>query len=188
MKPATFLRQAVFALSMVLLVGCAGKPVEAPLPELSELPERETQMQRLTFLHQDQRHEMVGVLRHDENALRLALLSPQGQRLLTLVHDQSGSRFLDDAAFDPPFSAEWLASRISWSLWPRTSLVQAFGPSGWTLTDTEEGHTIRYHKRVIARISDDGECRMIEDLEADYRLYIAPIDNLQQKAASCPAD
>lgn len=184
-----FLRHALLTAALALLVGCAGQPVDAPLPEPAALPDLGMQMQRLTFDHQDQRHELIGVLRHDERALRLVLLSPQGQRLLTLEHDEQGARFLADTSFDPAFSAGWLASRLAWSLWPSSSLTQAFDGSDWSLLEDRKKRTIRYQRRVIAHITGSAECRIIDDFEGEYRLYIAPLDDATDRtAATCPAD
>lgn len=171
-----------------LLAGCAGQQViTTPLPKLSELPEIGTQRQRLTFHHQGRQHQLIGILQHDQ-ALRLVMLNAQGQRLLTLVHDDDGSRFLHDT-LEPPFSAEWLASRLSWSLWPASALSHAFSTNAWSLSEDHQGRTIRYATRVIARISGDAQCRLIEDFEADYRLYIAPLDDDSDRIASpCPAN
>lgn len=182
-------RLVLLIAALLVLGGCAGRPTNAPIPALAMLPEMVTQQQKLTFEYQQERHVLIGVLRQDSQALRLALLSPQGQRLLTLVHDDKGSRFLSDASFDPPFTAEWLASRLSWSLWPASALSQAFDEEHWSLEETSDGRTIRYRERTIARITGDADCQRIEDLEADYRLYIAPIgDNTDPMTASCPAN
>ncbi|MCW4153177.1 DUF3261 domain-containing protein [Halomonas sp. 18H] len=147
-----------------------------------------THQQKLTFEHQQEQRVLIGILRQDSQSLRLALLSPQGQRLLTLVHDDRGSRFLSDASFDPPFTAEWLASRLSWSLWPASALTQAFNEEPWSLEETSAGRTVRYRERTIARITGDADCRRIDDLEADYRLYIAPLDDTDSMATPCPAN
>ncbi|MGR2739523.1 DUF3261 domain-containing protein [Billgrantia sp. Q4P2] len=185
----SILYRAPLIAALALLVGCAGRPVDAPPPELAALSEMGTRMQRLTFLQQDQRHELIGVLRHDERSLRLALLSPQGQRLLTLVQDDQGARFLADASFDPPFSAEWLASRLAWSLWPSPALTQAFGGTGWSLAEDGKERTIRYRNQTIAHVIGSAECRIIDDFEGDYRLYIAPLDDATERTATtCPAD
>lgn len=169
--------------ALLVLAGCAGQPV-ATVPSLATLPEMETQRQRLTFEHDDQRHEMIGILRHDDKALRLAILSPQGQRLLTLIHDDSGSRFLQDAAFEPPFTAEWLASRLSWNLWPAPAIDQAFESNAWSLQEDEAGRTIRYRQRVVARISGNPACTLIDDVEAGYRLYIMPLSDSDSNSNS----
>lgn len=174
--------------TLLILGGCAGRPANAPIPALAMLPEMASQQQKLTFEHEQERRVLIGILRQDSQSLRLALLSPQGQRLLTLVHDDQGSRFLSDASFDPPFTAEWLASRLSWSLWPAPALTQAFNEEPWSLEETSAGRTVRYRERTIARITGDADCRRIDDLEADYRLYIAPLDDTDPMAAPCPAN
>ncbi|KPQ22674.1 DUF3261 domain-containing protein [Halomonas sp. HL-93] len=175
--------------ALFLLIGCAGRPANAPIPALERLPERESQKQKLTFEHDGERQVLIGALRQDGQSVRLALLSPQGQRLLTLVHDDTGSRFLSDKSFDPPFTAEWLASRLSWSLWPASALSQAFEEEPWSLEEERGERTVRYRDRLIARITGDTECRLIEDLEADYRLYIAPLaDDADPMDAPCPAN
>lgn len=188
MTLSRFVYQAGLFIALFVLAGCAG-PSVATVPSLTTLPEMQTQRQRLTFEHDDQRHEMIGVLRHDDKALRLAILSPQGQRLLTLIHDDSGSRFLQDAAFEPPFTAEWLASRLSWNLWPAPAINQAFESNAWSLQEDETGRTIRYRQRVVARISGNPACALIDDVEAGYRLYIMPLSNsdsdTDQTAAPC---
>ncbi|MFC3284905.1 DUF3261 domain-containing protein [Litchfieldella rifensis] len=182
-----FLRHALLAAILALLFGCAGRPIDAPSPELSALPKAGPLTQRLTFTHQDQRHELLGVLRHDERSLRLVLLSPQGQRLLTLVRDARGARFLGGAEFEPPISAEWLANRLAWSLWPSSALIQAFDGSDWSLVEDRQGRTIHYRNRPIVRITGSAECRIIDDIEGGYRLRIAPLDDDTDRTAdACP--
>ncbi|CAM3599114.1 DUF3261 domain-containing protein [Halomonas sp. FME1] len=176
--------QTGLLIALFLLLGCAGQPM-AGVPSLATLPAMETQRQRLTFEHNNQRHEMIGILRHDEKTLRLVILSPQGQRLLTLIHDDNGSRFQHDAAFEPPFTAEWLASRLSWNLWPAPAIEQTFLSNAWSMQEDETGRTIRYRQRVIARISGNSACALIDDVEADYRLYIMPLSDTDQAAAPC---
>lgn len=174
-------------LSALLLVGCAGQPAVAPLPAPMTLPGADTQQQRLTFEHQQQRHELIGVLRHDGHSLRLIMLSPQGQRLLTLQHDESGARFIGDTTFDPGFSASWLASRLTWSLWPSPALQQSFAGSQWTLSEAGNRRTIRYRNRVIAYVDRSADCFAIDDIEGGYRLLIASLDDSATRTtATCP--
>lgn len=189
MTVARLVIRSLLAGCLVLSTGCATRAVHAPLPALSTLPAADARTQRLTFIHQDERHELLGVLRHDESGLQLALLSPQGQRLLTLVHDARGPRFLPGARFEPPFTAEWLASRLAWSLWPAPALEQAFGDSGWTLRDDANGRIVEYRGRTMARIMGSSECRIIDDIEGGYRLRVATLgDDSNRTEAACPTD
>ncbi|MGO2503800.1 MAG: hypothetical protein ACTH7C_11750, partial [Cobetia marina] len=84
---------------------------ESPMPALTSLQESSTQ--RLILRVERNKSEasenraaadaaedeardlppLIGVLRQSPEAMRLVLLSVQGQRLLTLVNDADGSRF-----------------------------------------------------------------------------------------------
>lgn len=180
---------AFLSICLALLSGCTTRPAQAPLPDLSALPTAEARTQRLTFDHDGQRHQLLGVLRHDNRELQLALLSPQGQRLLTLVQDAQGARFRPGAAIEAPFTAEWLANRLAWSLWPSPALERAFADSGWTLREDAEARIVAYRGRPMARITGSPECRIIEDIEGGYRLQIASLgDDTDRTDAACPSN
>jgi hypothetical protein len=175
----------------VLLAGCALTPPGAPQPALAQLPAIESQVQRLTFVTGERQQVLLGVLRHQDKTLRLALLSPQGQRLLTLVQDDQGARFLPEANIEPPFSADWLTSRLSWNLWPADALREAFAGSHWRLAESNDERRIYRGSVLVARLSsaglsDENNCRIIHDLESDYRLYIATIDDTFDDNARAP--
>ncbi|MDN6298200.1 MAG: DUF3261 domain-containing protein [Halomonas sp.] len=166
-----------FALAGTLLAGCALTPPDSPRPALEQLPDFDARQQRLTFVSDEDRHIMLGVLRHRDATLRMALLSPQGQRLLTLVQDDDGARFLPGASFQPPFSAEWLAGRLAWDLWSNAALHQAFSGTDWRLEIRAGQRNIYRGDTLIARLSGEADCRLIDDRESGYRLYIATLDD-----------
>lgn len=171
----------------VWLGGCAISPRPAPIPDLATLPARAPQAQRLVFEHNGEWRELLALIRHNQTSLRLALLSPQGQRLLTLEQDSAGARFLPGAAFEPPFSAQWLAERIAWSLWPADELEQAFAGSHWAVQQHEGGHRIYYRKQLMATVSDGDNCHIVDDVQAGYRLYRAPLEpDATQEKSLCP--
>ena len=170
------------------LTGCAAPLRSAPVPDLATLPASAPRTQHLVFEHDGERRQLLAVLRHDQSALRMALLSPQGQRLLTLEQDGNGARFLPGAAFEPPFSAQWLAERLAWSLWPVEELERAFADSRWAVQRHEGGHKIYYRKQLIATVTDTGTCHIVDDVQAGYRLYrttVAP--NATHDELPCPA-
>ena len=172
----------------LLMSGCATQLRSAPVPQLTALPASASRTQHLTFERDGERHELLAVLRHDQNLLRMALLSPQGQRLLTLEQDADGARFLPGAVFDPPFSAQWLAERLSWSLWPAEQLQEAFNGSRWAVQQTEQGHKIYYRKQLVAIITDTGGCHIVDDVQAGYRLYRTNVElDTSHDELPCPA-
>jgi hypothetical protein len=158
------------------------------LPDLARLPPDTQRTEHLILQSAEQRQELLGVIQHDHGSLRMTLLSLQGQRLLTLVHDKNGARFLPGAPFDPPFSAHWLASRIAWTLWSPTELRRSFRGSAWRVRQDETGHSVYHLGRRVARIVLSAHCTLIDDTQAGYRLYIIPVEStLQQAGYPCPA-
>ncbi|MEH6493812.1 DUF3261 domain-containing protein [Halopseudomonas sp.] len=172
-------------LVLLLLSGCALlSPTPAPPPDLAALPPAPAQTLQLRFVHGDQTHVMIGVLRRDSDSLRLVLLSPQGQRLLSWQRDASGAQ-MHSAVWQPPFDADWLGSRLAWSLWPAKALHQAFAGSRWTLQGSPQRRAIYYRKQLIAKVKIDGHCRLIDDLDAGYQLTITVAD-AARTTTPCP--
>lgn len=178
-------RISVFALTCVLLGGCASQP---PAPNLATLPPSDRQVQQLIIETPEQSHTLMGVLEHDHRSLRMALISVQGQRLLTLVQDADGARFLPEAAFHPPFSADWLAGRLAWSLWPVAQLRDTFRRSSWSVQQNASGHSVYRRDTLVASIRLSDNCTLIDDIQTGYRLYIIPIALASEpKEHLCPA-
>ncbi|TLF51809.1 DUF3261 domain-containing protein [Halomonas urmiana] len=166
----------------LVLDACSMAPTGSPVPTLASLPPAGPETQRLTFVRDGETRVLIGVLRHDSRRLQLALLSPQGQRLLTLVRDAKGARFLPDPAFAPPFSAEWLDTRLSWSLWPAARLEEAFAGSAWSLDQAGEERRIYRGDELVAHLMMTPTCRVIHDVEAAFRLTVAALNGASAAA------
>lgn len=130
---------------------------------------------------------LIGVLRQSPEAMRLVLLSVQGQRLLTLVHDADGSRFEQarpQVLEKLPFSADWLARRIAWVHWPQAAIDAAFANTGWQLIqrgDWQQGRQtaqriITQEGMTIAELTRDASGRVtLRDPTADMQLTLEPL-------------
>ncbi|WP_158774588.1 DUF3261 domain-containing protein [Cobetia sp. L2A1] len=198
----------------LLLSGCslfAPQPLSAqsPMPALSSLQETTTQRLSLQIERNDTAQSraerdvgsdgdkaaesadrlppLLGVLRQSPEAMRLVLLSVQGQRLLTLVHDKDGSRFENarpDVLEKLPFTADWLARRISWVHWPQAAIDKAFMGTDWQLVQTGDWQhpnqpaqrIIRQGNEVIAELDRDAQGRVsLRDMAADMVLVLTPL-------------
>ncbi|AVV34792.1 hypothetical protein C8233_15125 [Halomonas sp. SF2003] len=130
---------------------------------------------------------LIGVLRQSPEAMRLVMLSVQGQRLLTLVHDADGSRFekaRPEVLEKLPFSADWLARRIAWVHWPQAAIDDAFANTGWQLVqrgDWQQGRQpaqriITQDGVTIAELTRDASGRVtLSDPAADMQLTLEPL-------------
>lgn len=176
-------------LSMAL-AGCATRPPPAPSPAFDSIDFNGTLKRRLTFIpYDDERptRELIGLIELGDQQLRAVLLTPFGQRLVTLVHDSEGSRFVPgdippEALREAlPISPEWLASRLEWSLWTTQALRDAFAGSEWSVTIDDGSRVIRRHGDVVARITPaDASAAvagtvLLDDRQGRYRLRISPL-------------
>ena len=130
---------------------------------------------------------LIGVLRQSPEAMRLVMLSVQGQRLLTLVHDADGSRFekaRPEVLEKLPFTADWLARRIAWVHWPQAAIDTAFANTGWQLVqrgDWQQGRQpaqriITQDGVTIAELTRDASGRVtLRDPAADMQLTLEPL-------------
>ncbi|MBU3009277.1 DUF3261 domain-containing protein [Cobetia amphilecti] len=196
----------------LLLSGCsllAPQPLEAvsPMPALASLEQTRTQRLILRVARIESEGSakravdaeagegakeqnlppLIGVLRQSPEAMRLVMLSVQGQRLLTLVHDADGSRFekaRPEVLEKLPFSADWLARRIAWVHWPQAAIDAAFANTGWQLVqrgDWQQGRQpaqriITQDGVTIAELTRDASGRVtLRDPAADMQLTLEPL-------------
>ncbi|TCJ26902.1 DUF3261 domain-containing protein [Halomonas sp. GDM18] len=130
---------------------------------------------------------LIGVLRQSPEAMRLVMLSVQGQRLLTLVHDADGSRFekaRPEVLEKLPFTADWLARRIAWVHWPQAAIDAAFANTGWQLVQRGDWQQRRQPAQriitqdgvTIAELTRDASGRVtLRDPAADMQLTLEPL-------------
>lgn len=177
-------------LSMAL-AGCATRPPPAPSPAFESIDFNGTLKRRLTFIPYDgdrSTRELIGLIELTDSRLRAVLLTPFGQRLVTLVHDSEGSRFVPgdippEALREAlPISPEWLASRLEWSLWPTRALRDGFAGSEWTVAIADGSRVVRHGDDVMARITPANASAavagtvLLDDRQGRYRLRITPLD------------
>lgn len=176
---------------LVTLAGCSLAPPVPPAPAFDSAPVTGTLKRRLTLQPDDATQPAqtwIALIRLDESRLRAVLLTPYGQRLVTLIHDDRGSRY--EASDVPPAAlaehlpmpAAWLASRLQWCLWPSEALQEAFVGSAWSLTIDGEARIIRHHGGTVARITPAethaarAEEVWLDDRQGQYRLRISPLE------------
>lgn len=171
------------------LAGCSLAPSLPPAPEQPVLAEPTTVKRQLTFQPDDptrERQTLIALLRLDGADLRAVLLTPYGQRLVTLVHNADGDRYeAGDVPLDtvtdrlPP--ADWLAARLVWCLWPVDALRDAFTGSDWTVAIADGERIVRHRQHVVARITPADtragrdDTVLLDDRQGGYRLRIAPL-------------
>ncbi|KXS38300.1 MAG: hypothetical protein AWU55_1517 [Halomonadaceae bacterium T82-2] len=173
----------------LLLGGCSLAPPLPPAPRQSLAATATTVQRRISLIPDDTRRAprtLLAVLRVRGAGWRAAFLTPYGQRLVTLIHEDGDSRYREG---DVPLAtlgdtlppADWLAARLDWCLWPVAALQAAFDGTPWTVDVADGARIIRHHGRTVARITPaDAEFARAETVRLDdrrggYRLRISPL-------------
>ncbi|WP_157736516.1 DUF3261 domain-containing protein [Granulosicoccus antarcticus] len=159
------------------LSSCAITPSAPPIPRLTELAPTAPRVQRLQIFSAESEFQLTAVLAHTHDRLQLAVLSPNGQRLFTLLHDHDGTRYLPDSTISPPVTAPWLASRLGWALWPKESLESAFANTPWSLHSVANRREVLFRHRIQASILLSDACTVIEDFQMKVSMSISPLDS-----------
>lgn len=159
------------------LASCATTSSAPPMPRLSELTPTAPRVQHLQISSADAEFQLTAVLAHTHDLLQLAVLSANGQRLFTLLHDQDGTRYLPDSTISPPVTAPWLASRLGWALWSKESLESAFANTPWSLRSVANRREISFRHTIQASILLSDACTVIEDFQMKVSMSISPLDS-----------
>lgn len=126
----------VLALALLLLTGCsAQQAMLATATELKLLPPGEGPAplllkQKVSLLTGQREQQFLLVARFDDRQLRLVVLSPGGQRLLTLDYDGEELMQQSFAAFDLPGNE--ILAIMQFASWPQASLRRHYPEfEGW---------------------------------------------------------
>jgi len=181
---STIVARLIMACLALSLAACSLSPPVSPAPPLTAATTHDTLSSRLTLQPDDgEARTLIAFIRITPEQLRAVLVTPYGQRLTTLVRDADGARFeAGDAPGEPtlPMPPEWLASRLEWSLWPLAALQRAFADGAWDVAETDASREIRYHGRLVARITPAPDRQRpreltLDDRQGGYRLTITPL-------------
>lgn len=168
--------RALTLFTLLLLAACrVMPPAGSGAPEFQLLPPAEGPApvllkQKIELQAGERQAQFLVVARYDRERLRLAILLPAGQRLLTLDYD--GEILLQEnfAAFDLP-GREMLAI-MQFARWPESSLRRHYRASaGWQvivnaperrlLTDSVDALTITYRPAELQIDNHIKEYRVI---------------------------
>lgn len=170
------LRWLTLLTALCAVSACALQPRVPAIPPLASLPAPPPALQRLTLSGPQGSQTLLVATALQQDSLRMVLLSVEGQRLLTLTHDAGGSRMRTLAGWQPPFTADWLMSRLAWDLWPASTLNRHWHNSRWRAEQNVGKSTVMKQiwqgNTLVSRHQSVAQCRIIEDLQAGYTLYL----------------
>lgn len=175
-------RLAVFALLLfVWLGGCSSRQLETtPPPQLVLLPPAEIASeillkQKITFEAGGRQQQFLVVARFQRPRLKLVLLLPSGQPLLTLDYD--GRKLLQNNQSTVELPGREILASMQFSLWPLQS-VQRHYPTedGWQIKAADRNRTLLTASGVVLKISHKSENLVVDNRLHDYRVIIQTLE------------
>lgn len=179
--------RSVAVLALALVMSACSLPTLAPDAPPAWSGETQILKRRLTMVPLDRSNAeqtLLSVTRLSAEGLQTVVVTPSGQRLMTLVRDEDGPRYTQTLMKAPPFPAAWFIQRLEWSLRPAETLGKAFEGSDWRLEveHFEHGPVRRIHQGEALRARLDtfretGEItrQVLTDFQFGYRLTITPL-------------
>ena len=161
--------------------GCSGRQLPAPEPrELILLPPAEIAdelllKQKIDFVAGGQQQQFLVVARFQRQRLRLVLLLPTGQALLTLDYD--GVNLLQDNRSTVDLPGREILASMQFALWPEDSLRRHYSQeSGWQVALKRDRRLLLTPSGTVLKIAWSTENLVVDNHLHDYRVIIQTLE------------
>jgi len=168
-------------LLVLVLAACSSRQLEPlPPPQLVLLPPDEIAIevllkQTITFETQDRQQQFLVVARFERQRLRLVLLLPAGQPLLTLDYD--GQHLLQENQSTVELPGKEILASMQFALWPQKSLLQHYPPdAGWQIEVSGRQRSLLTASGVVLKIAGTRETLIVDNRLHDYRVIIQTLE------------
>ncbi|MDH3759446.1 MAG: DUF3261 domain-containing protein [Gammaproteobacteria bacterium] len=163
------------------LGGCSSRQLDTmPPPQLLLLPPAEIAgeillKQAITFEAGGRQQQFLVVARFQRPRLKLVLLLPSGQPLLTLDYD--GQKLLQDNQSTVELPGREILASMQFALWPQRSLQRHYPPeAGWQIKTSDRDRTLLTASGVVLKISRESETLVVDNHLHDYRVIIQTLE------------
>jgi len=172
------------SLLFFLLSGCSSRQLEPPpAPQLALLPPADiaTEIllkQKITFEASGGQQQFLVVARFQRPRLKLVLLLPSGQPLLTLDYD--GQKLLQDNQSTVELPGREILASMQFALWPEISLQRHYpSDAGWQIDVSDQHRSLLTASGAILNISHKSETLVVDNHLHDYRVIIQTLEKTE---------
>jgi hypothetical protein len=170
---------ALLLLSM--LAACSTRQLVPPdPPELRLLPPAEISneillKQKITFEAAGRQQQFLVVARFQRQRLKLVLLLPAGQPLLTLDYD--GQNFIQENQSSVDLPGKEILASMQFALWPEKSLLRHYpSEAGWQIEIAGHDRSLLTASGVILKIGRRPKTLVVDNHLHDYRVIIQTLE------------
>ena len=164
-----------------MLAACSSRQLAPPAPpELVLLPPAEISnelllKQKITFEAGDRQQQFLVVARFQRQRLKLVLLLPAGQPLLTLDYD--GQTLLQENQSNAALPGKEILASMQFALWPVNSLARHYPPeAGWLVEIDGQERSLLTASGVVLKISRNTDSTVVDNHLHDYRVTIQMLE------------
>ena len=133
-------------------VGCASLDgpgtLERPLMPLTKVVPTERSLQKLTISWRDQQHDLLGVVERGDHRVSMAVLTPEGLVLFSVVHDSDGVHVERNPVIPAALSPRHVLADVQLLNWPAEEQTY---PPPWRLVEDLDRRTLMHGERQVAQ-------------------------------------
>ena len=166
---------------LLVLCGCSSRQLAPAEPrELILLPPADIAVevllkQKISFVAGEQQQQFLVVARILRKRLKLVLLLPAGQTLLTLDYD--GANLVQDNRSTVDLPGREILASMQFALWPVDSLRRHYSSdSGWQVNLEQGQRRLLTPSGTVLKIAASTEKLVVDNHLHDYRVIIQTLE------------
>jgi len=175
----------IFALAVLLfLLGCSAQQFSAPRSlVLKLLPPAEGSLavllkQKITLQIGERQQQFLVVARFQQHRLELIVLSPTGQKLLTLDYD--GEKLVQETLSSIDLRGKEILAIIQFALWPEHSIkIHYPEKDGWVVKIAPEKRILFTASRMLLKISYQADELTVDNHIQGYRVIVHTLESTE---------
>lgn len=167
--------------ALLFLYSCSSQQLAPPSPEaLILLPPSESVAkvllkQRLTLKSRGKQQQFLVIARFDQDRLKLVVLLPVGQQLLSLDYD--GENLVQENLPLVNIPGKEILASMQFALWPESSIKKHYAEKeGWIVEIAPDERILLTVKGALLRIKRQNEELIVDNYLHDYRVIIETLE------------
>jgi len=169
---------------LMFLFDCSAQQFSAPRPVgLKLLPPDEVSVavllkQKVTLQTGERQQQFLVVARFQQHRLELVVLSPTGQKLLTLDYD--GENLVQDTLSSIDLRGKEILAIIQFALWPEHSInIHYPKKDGWVVEIAPEKRILFTASGMLLKISYQADELIVDNHIQDYRVIVHTLERTE---------
>ncbi len=171
-------------LVILVLAACSANRLLAPEPESlnllppAELPDAVLIKQKITLQAGGDQQQYLAVARFDRQRLKMVVLLPTGQQLLSLEYD--GNNLTQEKFIPVDLPGREILAMIQFAMWPLQSIETHYSENeGWRVETTPDSRILLTASGAVLRITYQPGELSVDNYLHGYRVIVNTLENTE---------